>query len=236
MRKQPNYQYLVLGLSAAIAVIAATGPVNPLGIAGVAGSAVLLVVTAYLVAERKRQVIATVALGAFALLPLAWFGLYPATLPLRLAKGIYTVDLVFWLLFTITTTLIVFRGIMTASRVRANEIYGAIYVYLLIGVFFAQGYQLLLAIQPDALYFEAERFGAPQSVGSGLLVRSPGDLVYFSFVSLGTVGSGDVTPASRLARAVSMVEGLIGVMYVATMIARFVSIQTSGGPGGEEPI
>jgi hypothetical protein len=187
-----------------------------------------------LVAERKRQVLVTVALGGSALLPIAWFRLYPATLPLHVAKTIYTLDLVFWVLFTLTTTVIVFRGIMTASRVRANEIYGAIYVYLLVGVLFAQGYQLLLAVQPDALYFDAERFATPEPLGSGLAVRSVGELVYFSFVTLGTVGYGDITPASPLARAVCMTEELIGVMYVATMIARFVSIQTSGGPGGEE--
>jgi hypothetical protein len=66
-------------------------------------------------------------------------------------------------------------------------------------------------------------------MASGLFIRGPGDLVYFSFITLATVGYGDITPATPAARAVTMIEVLVGVMYVATMIARFVSIQTGGG-------
>jgi hypothetical protein len=208
-----------------------------MGIVGVLCGATTLVATAYIVTDRKRHVVLAVALGTLALLPLVWLSIYPVGLPVRLVKGTYTLDVLFWLLFTLTTTLIVLRDIMTARRVRANEIYGAIYVYLLIGALFAQGYQLLLAVQPDALHFEPGRFAEPQMMGSGLSIRGAGDLAYYSFITLGTVGFGDVTPASPLARSISMVEELIGVMYVATMLARFVSIQTSDGHGerrGEE--
>src|SRR5262245_13281933 len=234
MRKQPDYRYLVLGLFASIFVIAATGKLDVLGIMGIVASAVILARTAYLVAGRRRQVLVAVALGGFALLPVAWFRVCPGAFSLDVAKAIFTLDILFWILFTLTTGLIVFRGILTAFRIRANEIYGAIFVYLLIGVLFAQAYQLLITFELCALYFEPERFGTPQTLGSGLSVRSVGDIVYFSFVTLGTVGYGDVTPATPLARAVSMTEEIIGVMYVATMIARFVSIETSGRSGDEE--
>jgi hypothetical protein len=116
---------------------------------------------------------------------------------------------------------------MTARVIHANEIYGAIYVYLLFGVLFAQGYQLLLFARPDAIYFDPGRFPAPDRLGTELVARGSGDLVYFSFVTLGTVGYGDATPASPGARAMSLVEEVLGVMYVATMIARFVSISSS---------
>jgi hypothetical protein len=234
MRKQPNYLYLVFGLSASIILMTSTSAMSPMGTFGVICSAVTLVATAYLVSDRKLLVLLAVALGTSALLPLAWFSIHPGGLPPSLAKTIYMLDLLFWLLFTFTTVFIVFRGIMTAGRVRANEIYGAIYVYLLIGVLFAQGYQLLLAVQPDALFFEPGRFAAPPVTGSGLSIRGAGDLVYFSFVTLGTVGYGDATPASPLARSVSMVEEVIGIMYVATMIARFVSLQTADGVGAPQ--
>jgi hypothetical protein len=58
-------------------------------------------------------------------------------------------------------------------------------------------------------------------------MRSFGDLLYYSFVRLATVGYGDVTPAPPDARSLGLIEAVIGIMYVATMIARFVSIQTN---------
>jgi uncharacterized protein (TIGR02246 family) len=105
----------------------------------------------------------------------------------------------------------------------------------LIGVLFAAVYQLLLAGHPGALYFDPGRFPGPQVIGNRLYTRGAGDVLYYSFVTLGTVGYGDVTPSSPLARSLSLIEAVIGIMYVATMIARFVSIQTSGESRGAEP-
>jgi hypothetical protein len=106
-------------------------------------------------------------------------------------------NLIIWLLFTLYIAIIVFRSIMSARSISSNEIYGAIYVYLLIGVVFAEIYQLLPAWQPDAIYFDPGRFPAPLVIGSSrLYTRGAGDLLYYSFVTLGTVGYGDVTPSS----------------------------------------
>ena len=52
---------------------------------------------------------------------------------------------------------------------------------------------------------------------------------------LGTVGYGDVTPAAPAARSLSLIEAVVGIMYVATMIARFVSIQTSNDSRNAKP-
>jgi len=235
MRKEPNYLYLVISLLIAVVLITSAPPLKPLGILGVFTGALSLMATAYIVTERRLHVLLAAVLGAAALLPFAWFSIHPGALAPRLANGIYAANLVFWLLFTFYIVLIVFRGIITARSIRSNEIYGAIYVYLLIGVLFAQAYQLLLAGYPDALYFDPGRFSAPQMIGSGLYTRGAGDLVYCSFVTLGTVGYGDVTPSSPLARSLSLIEAVIGIMYVATMIARFVSIQISGERRGAEP-
>jgi hypothetical protein len=186
------------------------------------------------VAERRRHLLLVAVLGASAFLPFAWFTIFRGGLFPRLVNGIYVLNLVVWLLFTICTALIIFRGIMTARRVRGNEIYGAIYVYLLIGVMFAQAYQLLLVWLPDALRFDPGLFAGPEAIGGGLRVRGPGDMLYYSFVTLGTFGYGDVTPSSPLARSLSLIEAIVGIMYVATMIARFVSIQISGDSRGSE--
>jgi hypothetical protein len=235
MRQEPNYLYLMIGLLASVVLITSSSPQSPLGILGVFTGALSLLVTAYVLTDRRRQLLLAALLGASAFLPFAWFSIRPGGLAPRLANGIYALNLIFWLLFTFYIGLIVFRGIMTARRIRGNEIYGAIYVYLLIGILFAQVYQLLLAWQPGALYFDPGRFTEPQLIVGSLYTRGAGDLVYYSFVTLGTVGYGDVTPSSPLARSLSLIEAVIGIMYVATMIARFVSIQTSGESRGAEP-
>jgi hypothetical protein len=66
------------------------------------------------------------------------------------------------------------------------------------------------------------------------LTRGAGDLLYYSFVTLSTVGYGDVTPASPAARSSSLIEAVVGIMYAAAMIARFISIQTNDA-GRNEP-
>ena len=90
---------------------------------------------------------------------------------------------------------------------------------------FAEAYSLLLTWQPGALYLDPGRFPAPHVIGDRLYTRGAGDVLYYSFVTLGTVGYGDVTPSSPLARSLSLIEAVIGIMYIATMMARFVTIQ-----------
>ena len=52
------------------------------------------------------------------------------------------------------------------------------------------------------------------------------DWVYFSFVTLTTVGYGDITPVARAARSLAMLEALVGQLYPAIIIARLVSLQS----------
>ena len=60
--------------------------------------------------------------------------------------------------------------------------------------------------------------------GSGLA-----EWVYFSFVTLTTVGYGDIAPVTQGARSLAMLEALVGQLYPAVIIARLVSLQTSSG-------
>ncbi|HWP57045.1 MAG TPA: ion channel [Candidatus Acidoferrales bacterium] len=235
MGKEPNYLCLMVGLLTGIVLVTSAAPLTLLASLGVFIGAVSLLLTAYMLVERRRQLLLPAMLGLSGFLPFAWLSTHPETVSPRLANTIYFLNIALWLLFTFYIGLLVFRRIIAARRIGRNEIYGAIYVYLLIGVLFAAVYQLLLVWQPGALYFDPARFREPEAVVGDVHTRGAGAVLYYSFVTLGTVGYGDVTPSSPLARSLSLIEAVIGIMYVATMIARFVSIQITGESRGGEP-
>jgi hypothetical protein len=227
--REPTYLPLTLLMLASAVLVTSAPAASLVSILGVFLSAATLLATAYMTRARRRQWLLASLFGALALAPLITYSVRRQPMFPDLAHRIYPVSLSLWLLFTFYVTLMVFRSIVTAPRVRGNEIYGAIYVYLLIGILFAQAFQLLLFVEPDALRFGPGLFPEPVLVSGALRARGPGDILYYSFITLATVGYGDVTPSSPLARSLSLIEAVIGIMYVATMIARFVATQVGAG-------
>ena len=109
-------------------------------------------------------------------------------------------------------TMQVFRpGNVTHHRVQ-----GAICVYLLAGLAWAYSYETLLILDPFALHLPTGGLMIPVRTG---LLR------YFSFVTLTTLGYGDILPVSPFARALATSEALFGQLYPAVMIARLVSLE-----------
>ena len=234
--KEPNYLFLTIGLVSAVVLATSAGGRISFAVVGVLMAAITFTATAWFVIRSKRQFVLVSALALTALLPFVWLVRQPEEQFSGLIERLYLLNLTIWLLFTAYIAIVVFHSIIHAQRIRANEIYGAIYVYLLIGVIFAELFQLLLASNPGALFFDPGRLSAPLTIRNNtLLTRGFGDLLYYSYVTLGTVGYGDVTPASPAARSLSLIESVVGIMYVATMIGRFVSIQTNSGSQKEKP-
>jgi hypothetical protein len=92
-----------------------------------------------------------------------------------------------------------------------NRVQGAIIVYLLIAVCFAIVYHAIYLVEGAASI-------------KGLLSYTRREFVYFSISTLTTVGYGDVTPTSELARSLGNLEALVGQLYPAIVIARLVSL------------
>jgi voltage-gated potassium channel Kch len=111
----------------------------------------------------------------------------------------------------------VFVTIYDAEAITHAEISGAVAVYLLLALVFANVFEALHVLDPGAI-----QFGANFPEQSGFR-----EILYFSFVTLSTLGYGDVAPASALARDIAVVEAVTGLMYMAILVARFVSLHSA---------
>ncbi|HEY3264465.1 MAG TPA: potassium channel family protein [Actinomycetota bacterium] len=98
------------------------------------------------------------------------------------------------------------RQLIAHPRVSAATILGALCMYLLIGMFFASVYATVNAMSGDS-FFVTET--APRSI----------DFLYFSYVTLTTVGYGDLTAAGDLGRMLAVTEALLGQLYLVTVVA-----------------
>jgi hypothetical protein len=115
--------------------------------------------------------------------------------------------------------------VFSPGTVTFDRIVGAVALYVLIGVVWAEAYQLISIHVPGAYA------GIVHDRGS--LDRSSS--IYFSFVTLTTVGYGDITPVAHAARSLAILEALIGQLYPAIVLARLVSLHVaSSGSGSNE--
>jgi hypothetical protein len=106
--------------------------------------------------------------------------------------------------------------VFRSGPVTSYRIQGAIAVYLLLGLIFMLGYDLVYQTLPGSFRF---------AHGGDEATHHMHDLAYYSFVTLTTIGYGDIVPAHPVARSLAMAEGLVGQLYPAILIARLVSMQ-----------
>jgi voltage-gated potassium channel Kch len=106
------------------------------------------------------------------------------------------------------------RFAMRAASVDAEHLYAALSAYLLAGIFFGLFYWVLEQIWPGT-FASAGKFSRMSAF-------------YFSFVTLATLGYGDIVPRTDVARGLAIVEGVGGQLFLAVMVARLVSLYSRG--------
>ena len=119
--------------------------------------------------------------------------------------------LIFYLIFIAS----VLSDVLKAPKVTKDSFCGVICVYIMIAIFYATIYKGLEYAMPGSF------------VNVKVISYSKGDptffnLLYFSFITLATVGYGDITPLSALARAIAVVESTTGVFYIAILISHLI--------------
>src|SRR5262245_48760784 len=122
------------------------------------------------------------------------------------------------------------RFALSAKVIRAEQIYAALSAYVLAGLFFGVVHWAIAVAWPGS-FVEAGATGTPGTL-------SLSTAIYFSFVTLATLGYGDVVPKTDVARGVALLEAIGGQLYIAVTIARLVGarLQTPGsGDGSHRP-
>jgi hypothetical protein len=122
------------------------------------------------------------------------------------------------LLFVLFIVVNFLRYILLAPRVNAEVMCAGISVYLLMGLLWTLAYILVARVVPDAFLF---------TTGSGGHLMTGSNAFYFSFITLSTVGYGDIVPVSKAARMLAMTEAMTGTLYMAVFISRLVALYTS---------
>jgi hypothetical protein len=129
--------------------------------------------------------------------------------------GLFSTAL-FFIYNSVTMLIYILRG----RTVTADTIFGAISVYLMIGLAWAFLFALVDKTTPGS--FATIQQVAPLDDG-----RLP-FLVYYSFVSLTTLGYGDIFPVSPPARVLSYMEAVVGQIYLTVLVARLVGLHIAG--------
>jgi hypothetical protein len=114
---------------------------------------------------------------------------------------------------------VIFRRVFVHKQPTAETIYGALCIYLLVGLGFASIYSLLAAVQPHAFYLD------PATTLNPTLNRF--DLIYYSFGTMTCLGAAGIAAVSNQARSLSLIEAIIGVLYLAVLISRLVGAHYS---------
>lgn len=119
--------------------------------------------------------------------------------------------------FLLTAIFFTFKQVATDTEITINRIMGAIAVYLLLGVLWAVAYTLVELIWPGSINgFE---------VGGGAQWNS--EWLYFSFVTMTTLGYGDIAPVSAIARVLAYMQAVFGQFYIAILVAGLVGAYIS---------
>jgi hypothetical protein len=205
----PRTVWLLLSLVALILVNPHVGGMRHGAIVMASLVSVVLVAGVFAVSVRRSMFVAAVVL---ALPAIAGGFLVPDSAGSRGEAVVLVLRLLFFAFVAYRLLSSVFRpGVISRDRLAAS-----VCVYLLLGFVWGIFYQLQETLHPGS-------FGA-LSAGGAMEAPLKSDLIYFSYVTLTTLGYGDITPLSAYARSSAILEAVAGPMYIAVLIARLVGL------------
>ena len=169
-----------------------------------------LIVAATYASVRRASVAIAMGFLVAAWMALSWFRLFS-----EFQHQPVLVDLLMVLVLTFAIAQVLYR-VMSARKVDFNTLCGGISVYLLLAVSWALLFRVIEGVQPGSFALPDEDIYANFN-----------QFIYFSLSSLTTLGYGDIAPLTPVARIWSTLEAVTGVLYIAVLVARLVSLYRS---------
>lgn len=178
----------------------------------------LLLVIIVLVLGNNTKVIASYTFVAFVALLFTWKHMNDDYSGSYAAAAGYLFS---FLALTLAITLII-RSIFSSYIVTIDTIASSLCAYLLLGFAFAYIYALIDITYPGSFISSVSGQVIPFIFNEDAL-----DEIYFSFITLLTVGYGDIVPATHVAKLTTIIEGFCGQIYLVVLIARLVGMHVS---------
>jgi hypothetical protein len=130
------------------------------------------------------------------------------------AGALSILNIVLSFVFDVFIVVVIFRRVFSNNEPNSETVFGALCIYLLVGFTFASLYGMVAAIQPKAFYLDP--------LTNLHLVPNRFDFIYYSFATVTSLGAAGITPVSGPARSLSVIEAILGVLYLAVLIARLM--------------
>lgn len=117
--------------------------------------------------------------------------------------------------FFVLTTVLAWRQVLFTGHVDRNKIIGSICIYIMLGLIWALAYLLVEQIFP----------GSMKGISSPHWQDNVQDMIYYSMVTLTTLGYGDITPQGQVARFLAYMEATTGIFYTTVLVASLIGIR-----------
>jgi len=167
----------------------------------------------YLIAYRFHELLMGIVLVVPTLVINWWSGLLSIQGTAYIASGLY-------ILFLCYIGFFICRFLFETEEISMDMVFAALCLYMYIGLIWMFIYVIAEVNRPGSFSFPTEMPTAPDAYINSLW----NNFSYFSFVTLSTLGYGDVTPLSRFTRAWAILEAVIGQLYLAVVVARVVAL------------
>lgn len=179
----------------------------------------LVLVSGVLAVGKSRRTLILAAIFVTPALVARWmYHLRPDVIPVEL----FLVSGLFFVIFLIVRFI---AFILRAPRVNSEVLCAGLSTYFLLGLLWSYAYRLVSAIDPQAFAITVNAIPNEPIVGF--------KAIYFSLITLSTVGYGDIVPVSNVARMLAAMEAMVGTLYITVFIARLVALYTSQASAAE---
>lgn len=167
---------------------------------------IAIVLAVYAVSFRRTLVFAALALAI------------PATvqhlLDVRAVGFLPTLNILLSFSFDVFIVVVIFRRVFAPRQPDSETIFGALCIYMLVGFTFASIYSLIGRTEVRAFYLDpaVNLHAVPDRL----------DFIYYSFGTLTSLGASGIIPVTAQARSFTVIESILGVLYLAVLITRLI--------------